>query len=52
MDFLEKRAEFPLFLDAPDSTSYRYFIKIQARFKQYINSFLFVKCQNVNSHYL
>ncbi|MFS7983218.1 hypothetical protein Hanom_Chr11g00971991 [Helianthus anomalus] len=28
-DFLEKRAEFPLFLDAPDNTSCRYFIKIQ-----------------------
>ncbi|MFS7997232.1 hypothetical protein Hanom_Chr12g01139261 [Helianthus anomalus] len=26
-DFLEKRAEFPLFLDAPDNTSCRYFSK-------------------------
>ncbi|KAF5773642.1 hypothetical protein HanXRQr2_Chr13g0590841 [Helianthus annuus] len=35
-DFLEKRAEFPLFLDHPDNTSCRYFNKIQSRFKQYI----------------
>ncbi|MFS8034757.1 hypothetical protein Hanom_Chr17g01584971 [Helianthus anomalus] len=26
--FLEKRAEFPLFLDAPDNTGGRYFFKI------------------------
>ncbi|MFS7929490.1 hypothetical protein Hanom_Chr04g00333121 [Helianthus anomalus] len=27
MGFLEKWAEFPLFLDAPDNTSCRYFLK-------------------------
>ncbi|MFS7986605.1 hypothetical protein Hanom_Chr11g01012321 [Helianthus anomalus] len=35
-DFLEKRAEFPLFLDVPDNASCRYFVNIQSRFKQYI----------------
>ncbi|MFS8000908.1 hypothetical protein Hanom_Chr13g01184081 [Helianthus anomalus] len=33
-DFLEKRAEFPLFLDAPDNTSCRNFIKIQQFIQQ------------------
>ncbi|MFS7996962.1 hypothetical protein Hanom_Chr12g01136111 [Helianthus anomalus] len=31
-DFLEKQTKFPLFLDAPDNTSCRYFIKIQSIF--------------------
>ncbi|MFS7961864.1 hypothetical protein Hanom_Chr08g00720031 [Helianthus anomalus] len=32
--FLEKRAEFPLFLDAPDNTSCRFIFKNSTQFNQ------------------
>ncbi|MFS8023296.1 hypothetical protein Hanom_Chr16g01449821 [Helianthus anomalus] len=35
-DFLEKRAEFPPFLDAPDNTSCRYFSKFKQASTMYM----------------
>ncbi|MFS7977784.1 hypothetical protein Hanom_Chr10g00908011 [Helianthus anomalus] len=42
--FLEKRAEFPLFLDAPDNTSCRYFSKF--------NNINIVTLSNMSKHKL
>ncbi|MFS7968510.1 hypothetical protein Hanom_Chr09g00798281 [Helianthus anomalus] len=36
--FLEKQAEFPLFLDAPNNASCRYFYQSSTRFIHYISN--------------
>ncbi|MFS7889162.1 hypothetical protein Hanom_Chr00s000003g01603671 [Helianthus anomalus] len=43
-DFLENRAEFPLFFGRPDNTSCRYFIKIQSIHAIYIK-YANLKCK-------
>ncbi|MFS7966487.1 hypothetical protein Hanom_Chr09g00774291 [Helianthus anomalus] len=47
-DFIKKRIEFPLFLDAPDDTSCRYFSKFNQFTQQYSRIINFYKQDIIN----